>query len=573
MALKEKIPRFGTILGDHGRIFRGCQRYFDNKLRIKSQEVLATPLKYNIDEPAEGTNIWRSFRLNGWVLPPNNISHLEVLIDERLSTIAEIGRNPRHDLSAAFPSIANAEMGGFSALVSIDDKEGSRKLTIKAVLKDGPRIDLCKITIINSKASAREFHRSVINKLASSDKLSIVFDEQRTQWYTADQIRELQEHLMRRLIHYAYDWIPYYQSLFKEHDIEPKDIEAIEDLKSIPVLTRKMAIENYDRLINPAFLYKTHLSGGTTGRRLKWAYSTEWNELFGRTLWRGFGWAGLTGDKRVVSFYSRVIGEVTRESLIIRDAYDPKKVKDDLEMARRFKPQFAYCYSSSAYLIARHLLNRRERMPLEGIITTSDQLFPQYRPVIEEAFQCPVFNNYGCNDGGAWGAECQEHSGLHHDFERSVIEFDGDGRMLTTDLWNYAMPLIRYENGDTGSWLNIVCGCGREMPLFKVTGRIDDYIITPSGRIISPTVISGFLREECFEDIRVIQRSESEVEIIYSRVKGHAIDNCEEKLGDLKALLKDMEVSISEVDYIQRPTSNKHKLVENWSKASLDGIL
>lgn len=52
-------------------------------------------------------------------------------------------------------------------------------------------------------------------------------------------------------------------------------------------------------------------------------------------------------EHRVVSFYSRLIGEIVKDSIIIREAYDSEKIDDDLERIRQFNPDFAYCYASA----------------------------------------------------------------------------------------------------------------------------------------------------------------------------------------------------------------------------------
>jgi phenylacetate-CoA ligase len=60
-----------------------------------------------------------------------------------------------------------------------------------------------------------------------------------------------------------------------------------------------------------------------------------------------------------------------------------------------------------------------------------------------------------------------------------------EGRILLTNLHNYAMPFIRYENGDSGSLIAEACPCGRTLPLLShVVGRRCDIVYTPSGRRI-----------------------------------------------------------------------------------------
>lgn len=387
------------------------------------------------------------------------------------------------------------------------------------------------------------------------------FPIHKTEWYSTDQIRTYQEKHLTRIIHYAYEQIPYYQRLFNQHHIKPEEIQTIEDLKKIPPLTRQLAIENYEDLINPSRIFKTHLSSSTTGQCVKWAYTREWSELFSLSLWRGFSWAGLHQDKRVVSFHSRVIGKIAKNSLVIREALDLTRIEEELRQIREFKPQFAYCYSSSAYALAQYLLQHNLRLPMEGVVVTADNLFPHYKTAIEEAFQCKVFNNYGCNDGGLWGAECQERSGFHQDFERSILEFENE-KMLVTDLHNYAMPLIRYENGDTGHWLNKQCPCGREMPLFAVSGRFNDFIVTPT-KTFSPKTIGEIFKHEAFINIQVIQHKKNEIEIRYSHDPRFQDDISQAIINTFVNQLDGVNVQVNKSETVSVSPSGKRRICIN----------
>ena len=56
-----------------------------------------------------------------------------------------------------------------------------------------------------------------------------------------------------------------------------------------------------------------------------------------------------------------------------------------------------------------------------------------------------------------------------------------------TSLANRAMPLIRYEIGDTGELLAERCPCGRGLPLMRPTwGRSADYLALVDGTVITP---------------------------------------------------------------------------------------
>ncbi|MBK7626713.1 MAG: hypothetical protein IPJ16_05850 [Bacteroidales bacterium] len=59
------------------------------------------------------------------------------------------------------------------------------------------------------------------------------------------------------------------------------------------------------------------------------------------------------------------------------------------------------------------------------------------------------------------------------------------GMHITTDLWNYAMPLIRYNTQDLVLKSESVSSCGRKLTgLSKILGQDNDILITPSGNLL-----------------------------------------------------------------------------------------
>jgi len=127
----------------------------------------------------------------------------------------------------------------------------------------------------------------------------------------------------------------------------------------------------------------------------------------------------------------------------------------------------------------------------KAILTTADMLYDYKRKTIEHIFDCDVFDNYSGRDTTLQAAECSEHFGYHLSIENAVVEFVKEnedvypgetGKIIITDLCNYAMPFIRYEIGDLGVPSDENCPCGRKLPIMKsVKGRILDTIIY-SGR-------------------------------------------------------------------------------------------
>jgi phenylacetate-CoA ligase len=59
------------------------------------------------------------------------------------------------------------------------------------------------------------------------------------------------------------------------------------------------------------------------------------------------------------------------------------------------------------------------------------------------------------------------------------------GPLLITGLAHDATPFFRYRIGDVGSRAKRPCPCGRPGDSFlEVDGRIEDYVLTPDGRLV-----------------------------------------------------------------------------------------
>jgi phenylacetate-CoA ligase len=53
------------------------------------------------------------------------------------------------------------------------------------------------------------------------------------------------------------------------------------------------------------------------------------------------------------------------------------------------------------------------------------------------------------------------------------------------------MPLLRYAIGDVGAAGTRSCACGRGFPTMQLLqGRVDDFIVLPSGRCFSPRMVN-----------------------------------------------------------------------------------
>ncbi len=106
-----------------------------------------------------------------------------------------------------------------------------------------------------------------------------------------------------------------------------------------------------------------------------------------------------------------------------------------------------------------------------AVVATGECLLESQRSVLREVFRSPVVNEYGCQETGISGMSCPEAGRLHLDEDRALYELI-NGELVTTDLANTTMPMVRYRCGDRVEFYDDPCPCGRSGLTVKVLGRM-----------------------------------------------------------------------------------------------------
>jgi phenylacetate-CoA ligase len=202
------------------------------------------------------------------------------------------------------------------------------------------------------------------------------------------------------------------------------------------------------------------------------------------------------------------------------------------------------------------------------------------REKIGTVFSCDVYDAYGLNDGGLGAYECSEHSGLHIDTERAVMEVvdengnqleSGEGEILATSLYNFAMPFIRYDTGDLGHIIDDVCSCGRGYKLLKeVVGRSVDVLVTPEGKNVHGWFFLYIFWEHC-EGVKEYQVVQKKLDTIVIKIVPED-DFDENQLDKIREIVRERSegwnVEFKFVDAIERTGAGKYKFIIN----NLEGI-
>ena len=93
----------------------------------------------------------------------------------------------------------------------------------------------------------------------------------RSQWWSRQELEAHQLEQLGRLLEHAYARVPYYQKVFNERGLKPRDIQSLSDLAKLPILTLDLVRENFDDLIASNVRkegLKKFSTSGSTGNRL-----------------------------------------------------------------------------------------------------------------------------------------------------------------------------------------------------------------------------------------------------------------------------------------------------------------
>jgi phenylacetate-CoA ligase len=136
----------------------------------------------------------------------------------------------------------------------------------------------------------------------------------------------------------------------------------------------------------------------------------------------------------------------------------------------------------------------------------------------------PTVDAYSSQEVGVIALQCPE-SGLYHvQSESLIVEVLGDdgrpcrsgevGRVVVTDLHNYATPLIRYDLRDRAE-VGPPCPCGRGLPtLRRIVGRERNMVLLPGGERHWPIVgLHRFREVGTILQYQLLQHSLQEVEM------------------------------------------------------------
>ncbi|MDD3050185.1 MAG: glycosyltransferase [Candidatus Cloacimonetes bacterium] len=387
---------------------------------------------------------------------------------------------------------------------------------------------------IKTSIDRKPFHLpSSNNQYANFSEISDMLKN--TQYSNLSDVRQFQEHMMRRLVKHCYENVPYYTKLFKDLNLTPDDFQIKEDLKKIPILTKRDILDNYDDFISRDSESSDILNiftSGSTGSPFKLVSTKYLNNVLEKAfVWRHWNWAGYYPGDKELCIRGRIISkeknnghfyEVVRNTLFISSFHLNESINLNYNLINEFQPKVIRAYPFSIYYMTLQLIEKgfSKIDSIKSIITSSETLRDDQREIIESFWGCKIFDWYGHGEHCVAAGQCELGS-YHFNEEYGITEFliddtTGYNRIISTSLHNFVFPLLRYDTGDLCTKELFECSCGRKLPACKkIVGRLDDFIVTPSGNFIGDSAlsVSGKLSTG-ISSFQLIQHSDGSVDVI-----------------------------------------------------------
>ena len=389
-----------------------------------------------------------------------------------------------------------------------------------------------------------------------------------------------QDSKLKSILNYASNTTPYYRKY--------QDKKSINDF---PVVNKNIIKENSNLFKSEKVnLSKTvaMVTSGSTGtpfevfqnkdKRARNAADTIFfGELAGYKL----------GEKL---FYLKIWNDINKKSLILSYAQNivPVNVFDlsdefieslihNLESNRNVIHLLGY--SSAFDNIIKYLDNHnfnRLHTNTGSIISMSESLTDYTKDRMSYFFNVPIVSRYSNNENGILAQQLVNDSRFlinQASYYIEILHLDEDeqvnpgelGRIVVTDYFNKAMPMIRYDTGDLGIMTQGIYNGKPVLYLEKVEGRKMDQIFKPNGDLISSYVVTNNMwKYKELRQYQFIQLSDTKykfklnVSENFNR-EGELISEFLGYLGD------NAQIEIEYVNEIPLLSSGKRKKVVNQS--------
>lgn len=311
-----------------------------------------------------------------------------------------------------------------------------------------------------------------------------------------EQLKTYREDLLKKLINHAYNTSPHFKQRLEAANLKPEDISTIDNLQRLPVLTRRDLQTNIQNIISnnipsdhlPTGEVKTSGSSGEPVKLLR----TKLNQIYWLAhvmrehLWNKRNFSGIS-----VSIRANLPGG---EPVSLPDWGNPanllyktgpayampinRNISEQAAWLQNINPDYLLIYPNNLTALLDELARKKIKLSnLKQVRSIGETLSEQLRQRTEQELNVKIADSYSSQELGYIAIQNPD-TGFYSIMENLIVEIldnnnipcaEGEiGRVVVTDLNNYATPLFRYDIGDYaekgyGNTLKRIIGRERNM--------------------------------------------------------------------------------------------------------------
>jgi len=335
------------------------------------------------------------------------------------------------------------------------------------------------------------------------------------------QQREYQWQLLRRQLRYAYDHSPYYRRRFDDAGANPHQFTSLTDyFERTPCLKKEDIIEEQAKApphgsflaVHPDEIVRLYVSPGP----IVWSFTAEGYRRYCEAFAKGVylcgarrsdvvdvtpNYAWVPAGTFMDDGYRRLGAAVLPGGVGLSDFH--------VEVMKLAKVTVIHAFTTFLAQLGEVVKHKgydpqRDLTVRLGIIGGEIRSEAARRALGEPFGGIQIREQYGTAEVGIIANECEFGAGMHLSDDHVVEVIDPvtgnhvdegvSGELVVSDIWQQAMPIIRYRTGDLTEGLNLEpCPCGRTAPRMKrIIGRVSD-IPRIKGMFVVPRNVQNVL--------------------------------------------------------------------------------
>lgn len=383
----------------------------------------------------------------------------------------------------------------------------------------------------------------------------------------------------------------YLNNLLEEAEKNCSFYKGLTSFEQFPVINKNKIRDNQQAFSHQKYtedqLHRVSTSGSTgvpfvvyQDKVKRWrtlADNLYFNRMFGFHLGNKLYYLRIWNEINSLSPLNRFLKNIVQvEASELTVDYTQNLIED---LKKDKSPKSILAYSSTLQVLARNIEELGVKplgVHLSCIITMAEALDMHSRKILQKAFGCPVVSRYSNSENGfiahQFASDNENYLINTASYHVELLQLNQDkpaedgelGRIVITDLFNFATPMIRYDTGDIGRKGVDIFQNHPILVLEKIEGRRLDFISDTQGNLISPHVIDYAVRT--VPGILQFQFIQEDAKIYRVKINSDGGKSINEKLvieGLKKYIGGDSQIVFEYVNEIPLLASGKRKIVIN----------